>query len=788
MARTRRAPLVLAWLALFSAACFHPLVAADKKPDKKPAKAGSSAQVKEIQPFLRDYCYACHGNGKKKGGLTLDGLGDADATAGQVAVWEKVLRQVRAREMPPEDEKQPSLEEREKAVSWIETHVFKADCDRPDPGRVTLRRLNRNEYNNTIRDLIGVDFQPADDFPADDVGYGFDNIGDVLSLPPILLEKYMLAAERILDAAIITEDRTARKTARVEAEQLESSGGGTSIGGGGFRQGREGDAFTRHVFPAEGDYVVRVQAYGEQAGPEVVKLAIKVDGVELRRFDVPAEIGNPMVFEAKVRQTPGTKKVAATYLNNYVNEQEKDPKRRDRNLVVHYIEIEGPFDPKPAPLPASHQRIFSAKPGKRDNISSAREIVGTFARKAFRRPVARPEIDRLLSLYEMGRKQGENFESAVRLCLQAILVSPHFLFRGELQPEPDNPSRVHPVNEFALASRLSYFLWASMPDDTLFELAARGKLRKNLPEQIQRMLASPKSRSLVDNFAAQWLQIRNLKVASPDPDLFPEYDESLADDMRQETERFFDYVLRENRSVLELLDADYTFVTPRLARHYGLPAISGEGFQKVSLAGTARGGLLTQGSILTITSNPTRTSPVKRGKWILENILGTPPPPAPPNVPELSEAKEKVLSGTLRQRMEQHREDPNCAACHARMDPIGFGFENFDAIGAYRRRDGTFAIEPGGKLVSGESFQGPAELKKILLTARREDIIRCLAEKMLTYGLGRGTEHYDSCAIDEVVRAMKADGYRFQSLILAITQSVPFQMRRGESPRMASQP
>lgn len=755
----------------------------------KPAKPGSlDAASVQTQAFLKDYCFACHGNGKKKGGLNLDDLGMAQIPASDHPVWEKVLRQLRSREMPPEDEKQPGLEAREQAIHWIQAQVFQADCDRPDPGRVTIRRLNRTEYNHTIRDLVGVDFRPADDFPSDDVGYGFDNIGDVLSVPPILLEKYMTAAEKVLDAAIVTEDWTVKKTVRVEPQDLESSGGGNFTGSGGFRQGREGDAFVRHRFPAEGEFVIRVRAYGEQAGPEVVRMAIKVGGEEVQRFEVAAVMANPETFEVRVKRPPGDAKVAAAYLNNYVNERATDPKQRDRNLVVEYVEIEGPYHAKPVPLPDSHRRIFFKQPGKKNHAGVAREIVGSFAKRAFRRPVAKAELDRLMKLYDLGRAQGENFEAAVRLSLHAVLVSPQFLFRGEMQPEPDNPDRTAPIDEFALASRLSYFLWGTMPDDELSALAERRKLRKNLPAQVARLLASPRSRALVDGFATQWLQIRNLKVASPDPDLFSEYDETLAEDMRRETELFFEHVMRENRSVLEFLDANYTFVTPRLARHYGLPPVPGEAFQKVSLEGTGRGGLMTQGSILTITSNPTRTSPVKRGKWILENLLGTPPPPPPPNVPELSEANEKVLSGTLRQRMEQHREDPNCATCHARMDPIGFGFENFDAIGAFRRKDGAFAIEAGGRLVTGEAFEGPAELRKILLSTKRDDFLRCLAERMLTFALGRGMEHYDRCAIDEIARKLNGQEYRFNVLVTAIVESVPFQMRRGEAKRLVSQP
>jgi hypothetical protein len=380
----------------------------------------------------------------------------------------------------------------------------------------------------------------------------------------------------------------------------------------------------------------------------------------------------------------------------------------------------------------------------------------------------------------MADKEGESFENSVKLALEAVLVSPHFLFRGELQPRPRDPNSIHPIDEFALASRLSYFLWSSMPDDELFALAERGKLRKTLDAQVRRMLKESRARALVENFAGQWLQIRNLKLIAPDTVQFPEFDDNLRAAMEKETQLFFEAIMKGDRSVLEFLDSDYTFVNERLARLYGIAGVGGEQFQRVSLKGSQRGGLLTQASILTITSNPTRTSPVKRGKWILDNILGTPPPPPPPDVPDLKEGKEAVLSGTLRQRMEQHRENTLCASCHARMDPIGFGFENFDGIGAWREKDGSFPIDPAGKLVSGETFQGPADLKQILLNRKKEEFLRCLSERLLTYSLGRGLEYYDRKAVDQIAQGLAKSKYKFSSLVLGVVKSAPFQMRRGE--------
>jgi len=383
----------------------------------------------------------------------------------------------------------------------------------------------------------------------------------------------------------------------------------------------------------------------------------------------------------------------------------------------------------------------------------------------------------------MAQKQGDTFERGVQLALQAVLVSPNFLFRGELQPEPNNPKAVHPINDYALASRMSYFLWSTMPDAELFALAEKGKLRRNLDAQVKRMLKDPKSRALVENFGGQWLQLRNLRIASPDAKTFPGYDDALRLAMQHETEAFFEHIVREDRPVLDFLNANYTFVNGRLAKHYGIDGVDGEKFQRVSLKGTGRAGVLTQGAILTLTSNPTRTSPVKRRKYVLENILGTPPPPAPPNVPELQEVK---LTGTLRQRLEQHRENPTCASCHARMDPIGFGFENFDGIGAFRQKDEDFPIDPSGQLVSGESFNGAPALATMLAKSKRDEFVRCLSEKMLTYAIGRGPEFYDKCALDEISKGVSKKGYRFSSLILEIVRSVPFQQRRGEAERLSA--
>ena len=746
-------------------------------PGKRARKASFQ---KEVQPLFARYCYDCHGE-KKKGDLDLRVYADETAVLKDRQVFEHVLKNVSTHIMPPKKKPQPTLEERQLITTWLNETLFACDCSKPDPGRVTLRRLNRVEYNNTIHDLVGVNFQSAEDFPADDIGYGFDNIGDVLSLPPILFEKYLAVAERILGAAIVTEDPSKRRKKTFPALGLEATASVGTAGNGWLSVNREGEVFVPYRFPAEGEYILRVHAYGQQAGPEPVKMALRLEGEELKMFEVTAVEAKPQLCEVKTKVSAGTKRFAAAYLNNYTNPKDPDPKQRDRNLIVEYLEIEGPLNAKPQPWPETHQRIFLCRPTPETKTDCARQIISHFAQRAFRRPVKPEEVERLVKFVELAEKEGENFETGIKLALEAVLVSPPFLFRGELQPDPNNPSSVYPIDEYALASRLSYFLWSTMPDDELFAEAERGTLRKNLEKQVRRMLRDPKAHALVENFAGQWLQLRSLKVVAPDLELFPEFDEELRAAMQRETELFIEHIVREDRPVLDFLDADYTFVNERLARHYGVAGVQGDEFRRISLKGTPRGGILTHGSILTITSNPTRTSPVKRGKWVLENFLGTVPPPPPPDVPEL---KETELTGTLRQRMEQHRENPTCASCHALMDPIGFGFENFDAIGAWRRLDGESPVDPTGTLVSGESFKGVNDLRTILVKRKREEFARCLAEKMLTYGLGRGVGYYDKCALDQITKGLKKRDYKFSALVLEVAKSTPFQMRRGEAEKL----
>ena len=749
-----------------------------EEPAVDPALAEAFAG--QVKPFLKKYCTHCHGGEKPKADLNLEKYADVAAAAKDRQVWDNVLEHVRDGIMPPDPETKPGQAERDAISGWIERQFTQIDCGlAKDPGRVTIRRLNRTEYNNTIRDLCRVDFRPADDFPADDVGYGFDHIGDVLSMPPILLEKYLNAAEQIVEKAIYVHGPEKTPLHHVDAADAGHEGGGAR--GRGWAFPSTGAVFVEFDFPAPGRYALRGRAFGQQAGPEPCKMAFRLGDKQIHVADVTAIEADPAVYETQLRIGPGKKRFALAFINDYYNPQAPDPKDRDRNLFVDWLEIQGPLDgPPPAP-PESHKHIIFVEPEKDNHRECAAKILKVFASRAYRRRATKDEIARLVKFVEGALARGESFERGIQLAMEAVLVSPHFLFRVELDREPNNPQAIHPIDEFELATRLSYFLWSSMPDDELFRLAAQNKLRHadTLDEQVRRMLKDPKARALVENFAGQWLEIRRLKTMTPDAKRFPGFDEELRQAMLAETELFFASVMEEDRSVLDFIAADYTFLNERLAKHYGIQGVSGPEFRRVKLDNPDRGGLVTQASVLTVTSNPTRTSPVKRGKWILEEMFNSPPPPPPPDAGELKEDDKVALSGSLRQRMEQHRANPSCAACHARMDPLGFGLENFDAIGAWRDRDGEFAIDASGELPDGSKFKRPAELKE-LLKAKKDDFARCLAEKMLTYALGRGLEYYDKCAIDEIADRLAKHEYKFSSLILEIVASDPFQKRRGK--------
>ena len=723
---------------------------------------------REIQPLLRKYCVECHEGDLAQGGVTFNTYQAANAKTRDRAVWVKVARQLQGKVMPPSDAKQPTDAERRAILGWVESFALTPDCSTGErPGRVTLRRLNRVEYNHSIRDLFGVAIQPANDFPSDDVGYGFDNIGDVLTLPPVLFERYVEAAEKVVRAAIVTPD--------ADLVPVQSRPGGVLAS-----QGEIGGDF---ACSTAADYIIRVRAGGDQAGPDPVRMAFRVDGKEIKTVDVTGPANAAAQFEVRIKLTKGSHRVAVAFLNDYYMPNAADPKLKgDRNLHVDSLMVLGPIGALPDDLPESHRRVFfkplPANATRAQQRDYAQELLRPLASRAFRRRATDSEIDRLAKLFDLARDSGDSVERSLQVAIQGILVAPSFLFRVEQDPPA---GQVRDLDGFEIAARLSYFLWSSLPDDELYRAAAKGELRtpEQLAAQAQRMIRDPRSQALVENFAGQWLQLRNLDTFTPDKARFPAYDDALRQAMRRETELFFAHIVREDRSVLEFLDADYTFANERLAKHYGLPGVAGAEFRQVSVDRGQRGGLLGHASILAVTSNPTRTSPVKRGKWVLENLFAAPPPPPPPNVPELAEAKDKALTGTLRQRMEQHRANASCAACHQLMDPLGFGLENYDAVGAWRTKDGAELIDPSGELPDGRTFRGPAELKTVLL-ARQAEFRRCLAEKLLTYALGRGLEYYDVCAVQRIADRCGAEGNRFSVMIREIVASPAFRQR--ESP------
>ncbi len=737
---------------------------------------------KNVLPILENYCFDCHGDGASKGDLAIDQhLDDFQKLLRDHHTWKVVMHNVETKVMPPPKRKDlPSEEERKKLVTWIEKEIFRYDCNHPDPGRVTLRRLNRAEYNNTIRDLTGVKFRPADDFPADDSGYGFDNIGDVLSLSPVLFEKYLKAAEKVMDQAIRTA-KPSKPKRTFDAERLR--------GGNRSRSSRvlatTGEVFAELPFPGDGEYRITIRAGATQGGDELARLDFRIDGKTVRSVDVPQHHEKPGTFEWKGKAKAGKRRVGGFFPNDFYDPKARDPNRRDRNLFIHSITVEGPLHHQPGPPSDFHRRYIDSEPVTDKFDERARKAITEFAARAWRRPVGNDEVEKLMAIASTTRDEKDYaFEKGVQLAFTAVLTSPSFLFRGELQPNPDNPKGNHLIDEHALASRLSYFLWSSTPDDELRRHADAGTLRKNLRAQVERMLNDWKAGALTRNFAGQWLQLRNMELVTPDRRRFREWNGGLAYDMRKETEMLFEHIAKNNRSVLEFLTADYTFVNERLARHYGIEEIRGSKMRQVSLKGTPRGGILTHGSILTLTSNPTRTSPVKRGKWVLDNILGTPPPEAPPNVPNLVEKRKRGEDvGTVRERLEAHREDPNCAACHALMDPIGFALENYDAVGRWRDEEDGKPVETAGQLVSGEKFANAVDLRTILSNQKGADFVRCMSEMMLTYALGRGLEFYDKCAVKEITGKVSKNGHRFTEMVMAVVESVPFQYRRGDGER-----
>ena len=827
----------LAFAGALSAAVASPAAAQSTGPAAAPTGA-LSADAAEFRTVLDRYCTACHNDRLRTANLTLESLDVAHVGAG-AETWEKVIRKLRAREMPPPRRPRPDDATYVRFVDWIEGELDVAALANPNPGAETINRLNRTEYTNAIRDLLALEIDGRELLPADDQSYGFDNIADVLSLSTSLLERYMLAAGKIAQLAVgspsIRKTTAVYTTSPVLRQHYRMSELHPFGSRGGFA--------TRHYFPVDGEYEMRVTL--ERTHGDAIKglqrrnrLQVRLDRRLVAEFQVGGD-GQREAWSAVFDLTPyereadedlrlrlpvtaGTHEIALSFpRTSAIAEGVLEPVSaaetyhyagdRDAPMAVWVVEIEGPLEGA-APTAAgtapsaaaagsgaaaagaavaadatpSRERIFTCTPrdpSPEAEAACAADILGTLARRAFRRPIRSDDIDALMAFYDAGQARG-GFEAGIEFALRAILVDPEFLFRIEVDPAGTPPGAPYRISDLELASRLSFFLWSSIPDDELLALAEAGTLREPgvLRAEVRRMLDDPKSGALVDNFAGQWLFLRNMRSVKPDPIAFPEFDGNLREAFSRETELWFESQVREDRSVLDVLTSDYTFVNERLAEHYGIPGVRGNHFRRVRLPDDTRRGILGQGSVLTATSYANRTSPVKRGVWVLENLLGAPPPPPPADVPGLEDSESvadpsnpESRPRSVRERMERHRTDPVCASCHVRMDPLGFALEEFDAVGGYRELP---VEQTSGTLPSGRELTGPASVREMLL-ANREDFVGTVTEKLLTYALGRGVEYYDHPSIRRIVDAAEPDDYRWSSLILGIVESPPFQMRKA---------
>jgi len=754
----------------------------------------------DARPVLTQYCFTCHNDRLKTGGLSLEAL-DLAKIGDSPDVWEKVVRRLRTGAMPPPSARRPDQATYDRLTGWLEKELDSHAAAHPNPGRPAVHRLNRAEYANAIRDLLDLDVNVASLLPPDDSAFGFDNVADVLGVSPVLLERYLNAADEISALAVGDPDtRPGSESYHVRHDLSQDQ----HVEG--LPLGTVGGTIVRHNFPLDATYVIQVKLLRTNLnairGMEwEQQLEISVDGQRVHlapiggRADllllgrrpttgsdeidtrlqvrVPIKAGPRSVGVTFVQRSPalGTVRLQP-YLRSSADtfEQTGRPHVQTVNILGPY-EVTGPGDTP------SRRRIFTCRPAGARDEACARTILSTLARRAYRRPLAKGEIEPIMAFFEAGRREG-TFDTGIQLALQRILATPKFVFRIEQDPTDAAPGAVYRVSDLELASRLSFFLWSSIPDDELLTVASQGRLKNPqvLDQQVRRMLADPRSRALVSNFAGQWLQVRNLRSMAPNSNEFPDFDDNLRQAFRQETEMFFESVMREDRNVVDLLTADYTFLNERLAVHYGIPGVRGDQFRRVTLTDDARKGLLGKGSILLVTSHADRTSPVVRGKWILENLLGTPPPPPPQAVPPLKENEEGNKPLTMRAKMEEHRANPVCASCHKVMDPIGFTLENFDAVGAWRARDAGEPIDASGQFVDGTTVDGVVTLRHALL--KRPDVfVRTMTQKMLTYALGRGVEDYDMPAVRAIVRDSSKQDYRFSSLVLGIVNSAPFQMR-----------
>jgi mono/diheme cytochrome c family protein len=806
----------------------------------RPAPAGPPAAT-PVAPraVLEKYCITCHNQRTKTAGLTLDTM-DIAAVGEHAEVWENVLLKVSTGIMPPAGRPRPDKAGRDGFISWLEGELDAASVARPNVGRGTLHRLNRTEYTNAIRDLLGLQIDGTSLLPADNAAYGFDNIADALSLSPVLTERYLSAAATVSHLALGHVSGTPSPDTyyvRTDLDQRDRVSEDLPLGS-------SGGLAVRRYFPADGEYSFKMKLqergsgrFGPRDDPR--QLDVSIDGAKVWTFtgggpktapatDKPPSPSQPAqavpqpegeiipneaqrraepqqnvedLLQFRVHVTAGSHLVQVYFVpltSSYV-EDLIDPGSRTKYLpgngagdpALSSLTITGPYAAAGHDDSPSRRRVLVCRPATKDGTACAEKIISNLGRRAFRRPLTSADLQTLMSLYQSAAARG-GFESGIEVALRGILVNPQFLFRLEGQPAAAAVNSTYRITDLELASRLSFFLWSSIPDEELLDVAAKGKLHDLavLEHQVRRMLADERSNALVKNFAGQWLLVRNMAGVTPNPEYFFQFDDNLRKGFQQETELFIGAIIREDHSVLDLLDADFTFVNERLARHYGIPGVYGERFRRVALPpDSVRRGLLGQGSILTVTSYSHRTSPVLRGKWILDNLLGAPPPPPPPNIPELQDKATDGKVRSAREQMEQHRRNPSCAGCHARMDPLGLALENFDAVGAWRSVDQSEApIDASGTLPDGGKFDGPVALRKELVTNRSGDFVTTLSQKLLTYALGRGVEYYDAPAVRQIKRSAASTNYRFSSLILGVVKSAPFQMRMARDLGAAPDP
>ena len=805
--------VVAGCIAITVAASGH-LRAAGQPPQSGVSPSGSQS----ARAVFDRYCVGCHNGQLRTAGLELDSV-DTNNVSAHTEIFEKVVRKLRMGLMPPAGRPRPDQATYDGLASWLERELDRAAAARPHPGRtVTFHRLNRAEYHNATRDLLALDMDVTSLLPPDDHMFGLDNVGDALSITPALMERYMSAARKISRLAIgLKPPAPVIQTYRVASNMPQDGHFNPDL-----PLGSRGGMVVRSYFPTDGEYEVKVRL--RRGGNDVIlgleephQLDIRLDGKRLKRFTVGGENRgqrSPATYDGNIPGDPsweeythnadgilklrfavkaGDHQLSVSFIADFSEPDgvfrrataglSKGPSFNDidalvRRPAVEHIAIGGPYMVAGPGETASRQRIFVCRPTQRTNEEAcARKILTALTRRAYRRPVTEADVRIPLGFYRVARSQG-TFDDGIQFALERILVDPAFLFRAVRDPASAAPNTPYQIDDLELASRVSFFLWSSIPDDELLDIAAKGRLREpaTLERQVRRMLADPRSMALVDNFFGQWLELRAVRHLVPDRIQFPDFDENLREAFEKEMTLFLESQLREDRSVVDLLTASYTFVNGRLARHYQIPNIYGSEFRRVTLSDDRRVGILGRASILTATSYPTRTSPVLRGKWLLSNILGTPPPPPPPDVPGLRDTGENGKAASVRERLELHRKNPVCAACHAHMDPLGFALENFDAVGAWRTEDAGAPINASGAMPGGGKFEGPAGLRQLLLE-NREQFVRTVTEKLLAYALGRGLEYYDNPAIRTIVRQAQGSDYSWSSIILGIVKSVPFRMR-----------